>query len=81
MVICRFEATDHFVGIDFGTTHCSIGYMDGNKFRLVKDKQGLSRTPSCVAFSAEGFNIGSQAVDCLTMDPDNTVFGKNLILQ
>ena len=75
-IFFRFEANDHFVGIDFGFTNCSIGYMDGDRFHIVENQQGQSKTPSCVAFSREGRHVGSPAVNCLTVDPENTISGK-----
>ena len=64
------------VGIDLGTTNCSITAIDENgKTRLIKNKHGEYITPSAVYFgkSKEDLLIGKKAKQMSNTDPDNLV--------
>ena len=64
------------VGIDLGTTNCSITAIDENgKTRLIKNKHGEYITPSAVYFgkSKEDLLIGKEAKQMSNTDPDNLV--------
>lgn len=64
------------VGIDLGTTNCSITAIDENgKTRLIKNKHGEYITPSAVYFGKDKSNllIGKEAKQMSNTDPDNLV--------
>lgn len=64
------------VGIDLGTTNCSITAIDGNgKTKLIKNKHGEYITPSAVYFgkSKNDLLIGKEAKQMSNSDPDNLV--------
>ena len=71
---------ENIVGIDLGTTNCSITASDENgKTRLIKNKHGEYITPSAVYFGKDKSNllIGKEAKQMSNTDPDNLVlFGK-----
>lgn len=64
------------VGIDLGTTNCSITAIDENgKTRLIKNKFGEYITPFAVYFGKDKDNllIGKEAKQMSNTDPDNLV--------
>lgn len=64
------------VGIDLGTTNCSITAIDENgKTRLIKNCYGEYITPSAVYFgkSKKDLLIGKEAKQMSNSDPDNLV--------
>lgn len=64
------------VGIDLGTTNCSITAIDENgKTRLIKNKYGEYITPSAVYFgnTKDDFLVGKEAKEKSNTDPDNLV--------
>ena len=66
----------NIVGIDLGTTNCSITAIDENgKTRLIKNKHGEYITPSAVYFGKDKSNllIGKEAKQMSNTDPDNLV--------
>ena len=49
---------ENIVGIDLGTTNCSITAIDENgKTRLIKNKHGEYITPSAVYFGKDKSNL------------------------
>ena len=68
------------VGIDLGTSSCSVGIIRDEQFTIFKDDKGNETTPSYVAFTESGRLIGQEAKDQVTINPKNTVYGiKRLI--
>ena len=68
------------VGIDLGTSSCSVGIIRDEQFSIFKDDKGNETTPSYVAFTESGRLIGQEAKDQVTINPKNTVYGiKRLI--
>ena len=68
------------VGIDLGTSSCSVGIIREEQFTIFKDDKGNETTPSYVAFTESGRLIGHEAKDQVTINPKNTVYGiKRLI--
>lgn len=64
------------IGIDFGTTHCSVGVYKDHKFQIVPDDNGNRVTPSYVAWTGESDRlIGKAARDQAIFNPESTVFG------
>lgn len=64
------------VGIDLGTTNCSITAIDENgKTRLIKNKYGEYITPSAIYFgkTKDDFLVGKEAKEKSNIDPDNLV--------
>lgn len=65
--------SDPLVGIDLGTTSCSIGIVADGEFTVVPNEQGNRSTPSVVAFEGSDAIVGQQAVDISMQFPHRTV--------
>ncbi|MCT2592531.1 Hsp70 family protein [Streptomyces sp. N2-109] len=62
------------IGIDFGTTHSAVGFLERGKVRLIPNAEGAVRTPSLVAVAAEGeIVVGTAAERQAVTNPDHTV--------
>jgi molecular chaperone DnaK len=62
------------IGIDFGTSKCAIGYLDGEEPKIVIDKHGKKTIPSIVAILPDGTPIvGEGAKSRLFIDTNNVV--------
>jgi len=68
------------IDIDLGMTHSCAAVCRGNPTEIIADDQGKHLTPSCVAFTATaGVLVGEAAVNQATLNPANTIFGKNTL--
>lgn len=65
--------SEPLVGIDLGTTSCSIGIVADGEFTVVPNEQGDRSTPSVVAFEGTEAIVGQQAVDISMQFPHRTV--------
>ena len=71
----------HFLGIDFGTSSCSVAVVSDGKVEVIRDEGSNSSLPAYVAFTETGGRlIGKRAKEQVTLNSKNTVFGvKRLI--
>ena len=70
------EKKDLIVGIDLGTTHSLVAYMDAEQPKIIKDPvHGTSLVPSIIYFAPDGeVIVGNEAKKYLIEDPKNTIF-------
>ncbi|KAM9999018.1 hypothetical protein ACTFIZ_002576 [Dictyostelium cf. discoideum] len=62
------------IGIDLGTTYCSVGVFKNNNVRILTNEQGNRITPSYVAFTKNERLIGEAAKAQANFNPENTIF-------
>lgn len=70
------------IGIDLGTTYSCVAVWSEteNRAEVIANDLGYRTTPSCVAFTPEERLVGNSAVNQMTSNARNTVFGiKRLI--
>ncbi len=64
----------HIIGIDLGTTHSCIAYLESSTPRVIPNLEGLSTTPSVVSFTQSGeILIGNLALRQAVTNPANTI--------
>lgn len=62
------------IGIDFGTSYCSLAYMKNNTAMLIPDESGRTAIPAIVWFRGKGdYVVGFEAREKLATDPTRTV--------
>lgn len=65
------------LGIDLGTTNCSVSIMQGSEVRIIEDSKQY-RVPSIVHFSKKNdqlkFEVGKLATKFLLREPEMTIF-------
>ena len=64
------------IGIDLGTTHSCVAVWEKNRVKIIANDQGKRTTPSYVAFTDEERLVGYVAMNQVSMNPSNTVYGK-----
>ncbi len=67
---------DTLLGIDLGTTNCTVTAIDGNGIpRVIKNADGNYITPSAVYFGKERDKVivGARAKEMASLDPENLV--------
>ncbi|KDO17175.1 hypothetical protein SPRG_17185, partial [Saprolegnia parasitica CBS 223.65] len=62
------------IGIDLGTTTCSVGVWRHGQVEMVRNDNGNLSTPSCVAFTDAGRLVGDFAKSQAPRNAPNTVF-------
>ena len=69
------------IGIDLGTTNSCVAIMEGEKPKVIENKEGDRTTPSIIAYADDGeILVGQPAKRQAVTNPDNTLFAvKRLI--
>ena len=75
------ENKDFAIGIDLGTTFCTIGaYIEGKGVEIIPNKLNETTIPSVVTFTEEGILVGDQTLNKLVKEYKNTVYGIKRII-
>lgn len=62
------------IGIDFGTSYCSLAYMKNNTAMLIPDESGRTAIPAIVWFRGkDDYVVGFEAREKLATDPTRTI--------
>ena len=62
------------IGIDLGTTNSCVAVMEGGEAKVIPNKEGNRTTPSVVAFTDDGRQVGILAKRQAVTNPQNTVY-------
>ncbi|NXB70014.1 HSP13 protein, partial [Donacobius atricapilla] len=68
--------TPRVIGIDLGTTYCSVGvFLPGSgAVRVIVDEGGRSSIPSVVSFTDTGVYVGYEGLELADANPQNTIY-------
>ncbi|KAF2984260.1 hypothetical protein EK904_006709 [Melospiza melodia maxima] len=68
--------TPRVIGIDLGTTYCSVGvFLPGSgAVKVILDESGHSSIPSVVSFTDTGVHVGYQGLELADANPQNTIY-------
>ncbi|XP_061734683.1 heat shock 70 kDa protein 13 [Nerophis ophidion] len=66
----------HVIGLDLGTTFCSVGvfHPGSGEVEVIADEEGRTSIPSAVTFTDMAVLVGHEAVDVADKDPQNTIY-------
>ena len=68
------------IGIDFGTTSCSVGILNKGKVEIFINDEGNKKTPSYLGFSEDQHFFGDLAKLKSTSNPLNTVYNSKRLI-
>jgi molecular chaperone DnaK len=69
------------IGIDLGTTNSCVAYYDGEKAKIIPNKEGKNTTPSIVAYTdKEEILVGDSAKRQAITNPDKTIYSIKRIM-
>lgn len=69
------------IGIDLGTTNSCVAVMEGDKVRVIENAEGLSTTPSIVAYTDnDEILVGQSAKRQAVTNPAQTVFASKRLI-
>ncbi|KAM3836996.1 heat shock 70 kDa protein 13 [Vipera latastei] len=68
--------TPKVIGIDLGTTYCSVGvFLPGKgQVKVIPDENGHNSIPSIVSFTENDVYVGYDALELADANPQNTVY-------
>ncbi|XP_039912997.1 heat shock 70 kDa protein 13 [Hirundo rustica] len=68
--------TPRVIGIDLGTTYCSVGvFLPGSgDVKVIADEKGRSSIPSVVSFTDTGVHVGYEGLELADANPQNTIY-------
>ncbi|NXM08005.1 HSP13 protein, partial [Tyrannus savana] len=68
--------TPRVLGIDLGTTYCSVGvFLPGiGEVKVIADENGHNSIPSVVSFTDRGVSVGYDALELADANPQNTIY-------
>ncbi|NXF13124.1 HSP13 protein, partial [Smithornis capensis] len=68
--------TPRVVGIDLGTTYCSVGvFLPGTgEVKVIADENGHNSIPSVVSFTERGVYVGYDGLELADANPQNTIY-------
>ncbi len=62
------------IGIDLGSTKCSVAVFQGGQVEVIPNNLGSKMTPSFVSFTSTGRLIGQAAQNMMVENSSNTVY-------
>lgn len=64
------------IGLDLGTTFCSVGvfHPGSGEVEVIADEEGRRSIPSAVSFTATAVLAGHEALELADDNPQNTVY-------
>ncbi len=69
------------IGIDLGTTNSAMAVYEGNKAKIIANKEGKNTTPSIVAFTDKGeILVGESAKRQAVTNPEKTIYSIKRIM-
>ena len=68
------------IGIDFGTSSCSVGIFRNGELEIFKDENGSSSIPSYVSFTHRGTLTGQDAKEQITINHKRTIYGMKRLI-
>ncbi|PKU40113.1 hypothetical protein llap_9586 [Limosa lapponica baueri] len=68
--------TPKVIGIDLGTTYCSVGvFLPGTgQVKVIADENGHNSIPSIVSFTDKGVYVGYDGLELADSNPQNTIY-------
>ncbi|NXH19319.1 HSP13 protein, partial [Bucco capensis] len=68
--------TPEVIGIDLGTTYCSVGvFLPGTgQVKVIADENGRNSIPSIVSFTDKDVYVGYDALELADSNPQNTIY-------
>jgi molecular chaperone DnaK (HSP70) len=68
------ESQGELIGIDLGTSYCSVGYWKRDRVHIVPNEYGHRKTYSCLSFDNDEVFIGESASYSSVSNPENVIF-------
>jgi len=79
--IRTFSATAReVIGIDLGTTNSCVAIVQGSTARVIENSEGARTTPSVVAITDDGVQVGAAAKRQAVTNPKNTFYATKRLI-